>query len=187
MTDQCFKYYTGYEVDNKPSNDKNEIACTITIIHGEVSSERVNYACHPRYAEVVLIEEQCRSEIFKSGTYIQYLLECRVHPNNIKIIGRETLHAQNTTIDSNISNEIIEWFINDQNKSIVDFNDPNSSIVCTGILMRVTDKHPGLLSESQWWFQSHICNRKKCCALGIDLSELRKQCHDGNTCSVILE
>ncbi|CAM4930550.1 unnamed protein product [Rotaria socialis] len=154
---------------------------------GVYATPSVKYACHPRYAEVRLIEEQHRSKIFKSGSYMQYVLECRVHPDNIEKIGKETLNARSTAIDPNISNESIEWVINHQNKNIVDFNDPKSSIVCTGILMRVTDNHPGLLFESQWWFPSHLCEKQECCALGIDLSKLKRQRNDGNTCNIILE
>lgn len=81
---------------------------------------------------------------------MQFVLECRVHPSNIKIVDKETLGAGYTTINPNINNAIIEWVVNHHGKSVVDFNDPDSSIVCTGILTRVTDEHPGLLLESDW-------------------------------------
>lgn len=147
----------------------------------------INYACHPRYAEVKLIDTKHGSRIFKSGKYIQYVLECRVHPDNIKKIKRETLGAHNNNIDSNISNDYIEWIIDEQGKSIVDFNDPDSSIVCTGIMMRITDEHPGLLPKSQWWYTSHLCNNKECCFLGIDRSKLTEQQQNGKQCNIILQ
>ncbi|CAF4964793.1 unnamed protein product, partial [Rotaria socialis] len=59
-------------------------------------------------------------------------------------IAKETLRVSDTIIDFNIGNEIIEWVIDNKNKNIVDFNDTEASIVCTGIMMRVTDDHPGL-------------------------------------------
>ncbi|CAF3962974.1 unnamed protein product, partial [Rotaria sp. Silwood1] len=40
--------------------------------------------------------------------------------------------------------------INTKGKPIMDFNDPNATIICTGLMVRITDKHPGLLPESQW-------------------------------------
>jgi hypothetical protein len=145
----------------------------------------INYACHPRYSEVKLIQSSFRKNFFKSGKYVQFVLECRVHPSNIKKIADETLGAHSTTIDSNINNKIIEWVINNQNKKLVDFNDPDSTIICTGILTRVTDEHPGLLPESQWWYESHICDRAKCCLLGIDLAYLKRQNQSGDMCNII--
>ncbi|CAF0973387.1 unnamed protein product [Rotaria sp. Silwood1] len=38
MTDQRFKYYTGYEVDNEPSDDDDEIPCSSAITQGDVGS-----------------------------------------------------------------------------------------------------------------------------------------------------
>ncbi|CAF1264844.1 unnamed protein product, partial [Didymodactylos carnosus] len=145
----------------------------------------INYACHPRYSEVKLIQSSYQNTFFKSGKYVQFVLECRIRPNNINKIDSETLGANNTIIDSNINNQVTEWVINNQNKTIVDFNDPESSIVCTGLLTRVTDEHPGLLSESQWWYRSHLCNNSKCCLVGIDLNALQRQNQSGDICNII--
>ncbi|CAF1340775.1 unnamed protein product [Rotaria sordida] len=146
----------------------------------------INYACHPRYSEVKFIESSSQRKFFKSGNYVQFALECRVHPNNINEIASETLGARGTTIDANITNDIIEWVINHQNKTVVDFNDPEASIVCTGLLTRVTDDHPGLLPESQWWHRSHLCNnRQTCCLLGIDLDSLQKKYQRGDKCNIV--
>ncbi|CAF5225511.1 unnamed protein product, partial [Rotaria magnacalcarata] len=87
---------------------------------------------------------------FKNGKYVQFVLECRVHPSNIKVIGRETLGAR-TTIDSNVSNEEIAWVIETNAKKIVDFNDVDAEMICTGIMMRVTEQHPQSLPDSKWW------------------------------------
>ncbi len=152
---------------------------------GIYTTPSINYACHPRYSEVKQIDSAAGKKFFKSGKYIQFVLECRVHPNNILKEEKETLGAYNTTIDPNIDNSIIEWVINNQNKSLVDFNDPNSSIICTGLLTRVTDEHPGLLPESQWWYKSHLCEHPKCCLVGIDLASLIRQNQHGDKCTII--
>ncbi|CAF2838103.1 unnamed protein product [Rotaria sp. Silwood2] len=145
-----------------------------TKAHGDgiYATPSTNYACHPRYSEVKRIESSSRKLFFKSGNYVQFVVECRVHPKYIRKIGKETLGAEKPIIDSNIPNDSIEWVIDYQNKSIVDFNDSSASIVCSGLMIRVTDDHPGLLPQSQSWYESHICNYPKCCALGIDLEHL---------------
>ncbi|CAF4875135.1 unnamed protein product [Rotaria sp. Silwood1] len=40
---------------------------------------------------------------------------------------------------------------------------------------RITDEHPGLLPESEWWYKSHLCPRKECCMLAINRDSLVKQ------------
>ena len=164
----------------KPANIKAHGA-------GIYATPSVNYAAHPRYAEIKKIPSSAKSKLFKHGKYVQYVLECRVHPSSIIKIDRETLGARHTTIDPNIKNEIIEWLIDSQNKAIVDFNDPQSPIICTGILIRVTDEHPGLLPESQWWYQSHICDNKSCCSSGINLSSLQSKNSSGQSCQIIYD
>ncbi|CAF1622807.1 unnamed protein product [Rotaria magnacalcarata] len=145
----------------------------------------IAYASHPRYSEVKAIPVAARKN-FKSGKYIQYVLECRVHPSSIKRIGCETLAAA-AKIDPNIKNEDIEWVIDNQNKEIVDFNDPSSPIVCTGLMIRITDEHPGLLPETQWWFAGHLCDNDQCCKLGISYSALQKAIKNGDTCNIIYD
>lgn len=39
MSDQRFKYYTGYEVDDEPSDDDDEIPNNNALTHGRASSE----------------------------------------------------------------------------------------------------------------------------------------------------
>ncbi|CAF4113118.1 unnamed protein product [Adineta steineri] len=157
------------------------------IAHGEgiYASPSIIYTSHPRYAEIKEIKPFEQTNYFQGGKYVQFMLQCRVHPTNIIKIGQETLGVGNTTIDSNVNNKIIEWLIDTKGRSIVDFNDPDTTIVCTGIMIRVTDKHPGLLPESQWWYTSHLCNDEDCCALGIGLTDLKKQRAHGKQCSVI--
>ena len=154
---------------------------------GIYATPSINYAAHPRYSEVKLIETKHQRKFFQNGKYVQFVLECRVHPNNIQSIEKETLDGKNTIIDSNINNNIIEWIIDNKNKDLVDFNDPDSSIICTGLMIRLTDNHPGLLSESQWWHEAHLCEYNGCCCLGIDRNELRKLKNMEVKCNIIYE
>jgi hypothetical protein len=147
----------------------------------------INYAAHPRYSEIKLIESKERKKFFKSGKYIQFVLECRVHPSNIITIGPQTLRVSKTTIDPNINNHIIEWVIDTHGKKILDFNDPYSPIVCTGLLTRVTDEHPSLLPESDWWFDSLLTDENIYKPLKIDFKSIQKQKQRGDTCKIIFD
>ncbi|CAF4432800.1 unnamed protein product, partial [Rotaria magnacalcarata] len=141
-----------------------------------------------RYAEVKQIESKDERNFFKNGKYVQFVLQCRILSKNITIVGPETLGiGGKIAIDTNLSNDVIEWVVNAQDKDLMDFSDPNATIVCTGLMIRVTDNHPGLLPESQWWYSGHICNNKACCCLGIDLSELMQQRNNGVKCNFIYE
>ena len=103
-------------------------------------------------------------------------------------MGPETLGiGKKITIDPNLTNDVLEWVVDTKGKEIVDFNDSDATIVCTGLMIRVTDNHPGLLPESQWWYAGHICNTKICCCLGIDLGELQQQKANGQKCNFIYE
>ncbi|CAF4657922.1 unnamed protein product [Rotaria sp. Silwood2] len=155
---------------------------------GIYASQSIIYSTHPRYAEIKRIQSSDEKTFFKNGKYVQFVLQCRVHPNNIIVVGPETLGVDGKgTIDPNLTNNVIEWVIDAKNKDLMDFSDPSSTIVCTGLMIRVTDNHPGLLTESQWWYSGHICNNKNCCCLGIDLSELMKQKNNGVKCNFIYE
>lgn len=155
--------------------------------HGEgiYVTPSINYAAHPRYAEVKFIESSSQNNLVKANHYVQFVLECRVHPSNIIGVKKETLKAGAVIIDPNINNDIIEWVIDHQKQLIVDFNDPNASIICTGLMTRVTDRHPGLLSASHWWHKSHLCGAFKCCKLGIPLEKLKDQKSNGDQCNII--
>ncbi|CAF0800059.1 unnamed protein product [Didymodactylos carnosus] len=157
--------------------------------HGQgiYASLSIVYVCHPRYSEVKKIESSEQNNFFRRGKYVQFVLQCRVHPSNIKRIRQETLGAGNTIIDPNVKNNIIEWVVDTKGKDIADFNDPDATIVCTGLMLRVTDNHPGLLPDSQWWHTSHLCNNKNCCALGIDHTVLKNQKINGDRCNIVHE
>ncbi|CAF3376921.1 unnamed protein product [Rotaria sp. Silwood2] len=156
--------------------------------HGEgiYATPSIIYASHPRYAEVKKLASSNEKSFFKNGNYVQFVLQCRVHPKDIKKIAYETLDAS-TTIDSNIDNNAIEWVIDSKGKPVVDFNDPDSTVVCTGLMIRVTDNHPGLLPESEWWFKSHLCTNERCCQLGINLEDLNEKILNGEKSIILYE
>jgi hypothetical protein len=156
---------------------------------GIYATPSIIYASHPRYSEIKEIESIHEKSFFKRGKYVQFVLQCRVHPKDIKKIARETLDTSLPTIDSEINNDVIQWLVDVKDKPIMDFNDPTSTIVCTGLMIRVTDTHPGLLPESQWWFKSHLCRDKgnQHCLLGIDFDDLMKQKLNGDMCNIIHE
>lgn len=192
VTDNFYKKFTGWSICYHGTKFEYGLSILLNglkpakvVAHGKgvYASPSINYVSHPRYAEVKRIESS-KIKFFKSGRYIQFVLECRVNPKYIKE-AEETLKAENIVIDSNINNRIIEWLIDIQDKDIVDFNDPDSPIVCTGILTRTTDAHPGLLPESQWWFRSHLCDNSSCCFLNIDRKLLKRQKKDGDECNII--
>jgi len=72
-----------------------------------------------------------------------------------KQIDRETLGVGDKyQIDPNFSNKELEWIVCDDSKDFLKFTDVNAKVVCTGIMIRVTDNHPGLLNDSHWWCHS---------------------------------
>lgn len=153
---------------------------------GIYASPSINYVAHPRYAEVKQIPSDIQTKLLRHGKYVQFALECRVHHRDIKRIGIETLGIKSQCrIDKNIPNHEIEWVIDHHGKQLVDFNDRNASIVCSGIMVRFTDEHPALLSESRWWFTAHLCYNLKCCRLGIKKEELDKLRQAERTCQII--
>lgn len=151
---------------------------------GIYTSPSIIYACHPRYSEVKKIEIPESNGFFKNGHYVQFVLQCRVHPRNRKLVGSETLKIGDTVIDPNISNNIIEWVIDTKGKDVIDFNDPDASIICTSLLIRVTDSHPGLLTESDWWYKS-ISDYGSC--FGLDPACLKEQKKNKHMCHIIYE
>ncbi|CAF0985038.1 unnamed protein product [Adineta steineri] len=157
------------------------------VAHGDgiYASPSIIYTAHPRYSEIKKIESMGESTFFKDGKYVQFILQCRVHPDNIKTIGQETVGTHDTIIDPNFDNDVIEWLIDAQGKPMMDFNDPNSTIVCTGLMVRVTDNHPGLLSDSQWWYHTFLTKHPEYCMLGVDLDELQEKKDNEETCNII--
>jgi len=124
------------------------------------------YASHPRYSEVTEISPEFLEDFPKNAKYIQFVLECRVDINRLKKNPENKIGCPDTlndsinecVIDPNFANNKIEWFI--KGKKFCKFN-KESPVVCTGLMYRITDKHPALLKESTWWFKKHLCDKKK--------------------------
>lgn len=155
---------------------------------GIYTSPSIIYVSHPRYAEIKYIESSVENDFFEQGHYVQFVLECRVHPDNIKKIGPETLCVgKQIVIDTNVSNKDIEWIIDTKGKDMVNFDDPDSTIVCTGIMIRVTDNHPGLLPESKWWYVDGTLEYLKSARMGIKFEELMEKREKGEECHITLK
>lgn len=155
---------------------------------GIYASQSIIYACHPRYAEVKEIKSAEEKQVFKNGNYIQFVLQCRVHPSGIKVVGPETLSVGNKVIvDSNLQNNVLEWVVDNKGKALMDFQDSDTNIVCTGIMVRVTDEHPGLLPESEWWYKGHLCDNENCCLKGISLHELNRRKNTKTPCRILYD
>ncbi|CAF1451961.1 unnamed protein product [Adineta ricciae] len=154
---------------------------------GIYTSPSIIYTSHPRYAEVKYIDSETKFGFLKSKHYIQFVLECRVHPKDIKV-ACETLLLGDAQIDTNIDNSAIEWVVNNYGKKLVDFNDPDASIVCTGVMVRITDRHPALLPESGWWFKAGVRNSSKGWKeFYKTLESVETERQTGVACSIILE
>ncbi|UJR18035.1 hypothetical protein I4U23_004936 [Adineta vaga] len=151
---------------------------------GIYTTPSIIYASHPRYADVKYIDSNAGLQFFKSGHYVQFVLECRVHPKDIRVAS-ETLGAAQLQIDPNINCSEIEWVVNNYGKDLVDFNDPEASIVCTGVMLRITDRHPALLAESDWWFTSKLRKMPDWEGFYNKLLPFEEQRQAGMSCNVI--
>eukprot|EP00854_Cymbomonas_tetramitiformis_P004921 gene4921-6003_t len=109
------------------------------------TSPSIEYAGHPRYARVDINPE--------TRKWVQVVLQCRVDPHAIWKKKSETMGATaaGITIDPNIGNETMEWLIKPN------YTDPatgnryiRDAIVCTGIMLRLTDEHPHNC-PAYWW------------------------------------
>jgi len=89
-----------------------------------------------------------------------------------------------SAIDPNFENNKIEWLI--KGKNYFKFN-KKSPIVCTGLMCRITDKHPALLKESAWWFEKHLCDIKKCCHISPNVTkqQLEELRASGEKCKIL--
>jgi alpha-kinase len=116
--------------------------------HAVYMSPSIEYCGHPRYGCVEYNPE--------TRKWMQLVLQCRVKPSAVWRKGRETLGCGRFDLkcDSNISNDEIEWLFRP-----TDF-DPISkgyfikdAIICTGVMMRITDIHP---FELNYWWTRHV-------------------------------
>lgn len=156
-----------------------------TAVHGKgiYLTPSIIYASNPRYAEIKKIPPEAR-KFFDYGKYIQFVLECRV-PRGIFKICPETLRCSHIRIDPNIRNEEIEWLLETDDNTILDFNDSNSPLACTGLMIRITSDHPGLLPECKWWFQAHSCSENGCSLPIYNCSTLKQKIERGDECEIL--
>ncbi|ETO10745.1 hypothetical protein RFI_26632, partial [Reticulomyxa filosa] len=135
------------------------LATGIVNVHGKgvYASPSIIYVAHPRYSSIKEIEPENRSYFSKTGNanYAQFALELRIHPSCISKIGCETLKfsrnsRRNAKIDPNFKNGELEWLLT--GSDFFDFDSPDRKVVCSGIMIRTTDKHPALLKDSAWWW-----------------------------------
>jgi len=105
-------------------------------------SPSIEYCGHPRYAGIEYNPETCE--------WIQIALECRVKPSAVWKKCKETLGANSIVVDPNISNASLEWLFKANrtdpatgHKYLVD------AVVCTGIMLRITEEHP--MDLPYWW------------------------------------
>jgi len=107
-------------------------------------SPSIEYSGHPRYG--------CIEYNPETRQWMQCVLQCRVKPSAVWQKRPETMHCAQfgLTCDPNVSNDQIEWLFKP-----TDF-DPATGcyfirdvIVCTGIMLRITDVHP--TEVGYWW------------------------------------
>lgn len=107
-------------------------------------SPSILYAAHARYAKVWERTQGGKTQ------YYQMVLQCRVKPNAVMKKANETLGAT-CKVDPNYDNDVLEWLVratvNDGPYNI--FVDKDK-VLLYGIMVRITDVHPGDLAESQW-------------------------------------
>lgn len=119
-------------------------------------SPSIEYCSHPRYAKPTW-----NPEIRK---YVQCVLQCRVRYGKVGTVQPETLchgafnltHHKHKQIDKNFSNSELEWLFKTEIQGPGQRYYVKDAIVCTGIMLRLTDKDPN--DCSFWWSGSQPKN-----------------------------
>mmetsp|Transcript_106719 Transcript_106719/g.299910 ORF Transcript_106719/g.299910 Transcript_106719/m.299910 type:complete len:719 (+) Transcript_106719:64-2220(+) len=115
--------------------------------HAVYMSPSIEYSGHPRYSRIDYNPE--------TKHWLQVLLQCRVNPKAVWKVCQETMNCEKygLVVDPDFDNSSMEWLFKPnyidpatQHRFIKD------SVVCTGIMVRVTKKHP--IDENYWWSQS---------------------------------
>jgi hypothetical protein len=113
-------------------------------------SPSIEYCSIPRYSKIWRRKSD--------GKFIQLVLQCRLNPKSISKIQSETMLKENerkTQIDPNFDNGELELVIRpNEGESIVHFED--YKVICTGIMLRVSDNDPIEMECNQWWKKSVI-------------------------------
>ena len=113
-------------------------------------SPSIEYCAHARYAT-----PWRKAEKNGKTRWFQVVLQCRVNPTAVGMIGAETLLAfdrkETVTIDPNFLNTELEWVIPGKEGTYYMKED----IICYGLMMRVSDVDPMQLPTSTWWKDVH--------------------------------
>ncbi len=107
-------------------------------------SPSINYCAHYRYATPWRNPR-------KPGKYYQMIFQCRVNPQVVRSsqIKSETLmRPRQIRVDEHFRNNELEWIIYPTNNGEQYIND---NIICYGMMIRVCDRDPYDLPESEWW------------------------------------
>lgn len=112
-------------------------------------SPSIEYCGHPRYARVWKVKSK----------YVQMVLQVRIDPKLLFDKRPGTLPGADKftkeKIDPNFSNKELEWIIHWPPKTTIS---SLNGILVYGIMLRVTDQHPGYLDQNKWWLDSHKAN-----------------------------
>ena len=126
-------------------------------------SPSIIYCAHPQYAAPKQIDfarykdNLLLSHVnsnYNGSLWIQCVFQVRVNPVALQqrgSVNSETLGIGNGIIDPNFSNSEMEWVISGTQNTLWDFSDENSDVIASGIMIRITNKHPQYLKESKWW------------------------------------
>jgi len=107
-------------------------------------SPSIEYCAHPRYAKITY-----KPKIRK---FVQCVLQCRVRKDHVCTVAQGTLpgaHEHDDGIDPNFHNNELEWLFAPDGQDETGLPIVKNAIVCTGIMLRLTDHHP---SESNFWW-----------------------------------
>ena len=113
-------------------------------------SPSIEYSAHPRYSAVWKYNDK----------YMQLVLQLRVQRGLLMQKKEGTIEGafeRDPQMGSNVQNSELEWVIE---KGIRSFSKAEQGILVYGIMMRVSDVHPGKLSQNKWWELSRDPNRK---------------------------
>ncbi|CAF1517100.1 unnamed protein product [Rotaria sp. Silwood1] len=112
-------------------------------------SPSIEYCGHPRYARVWKVKSK----------YVQMVLQVRIDPELLFDKRPGTLPGANEhireRIDPNFSNNELEWVIHWPPKTMIS---KLNGILVYGVMLRVTDQHPGSLDQNKWWSESRKKN-----------------------------
>lgn len=107
-------------------------------------SPSIELCGHPRYASVEYNRD--------TKQYYQCVLQCMAMPSHVWKKERSTMQESDfgLQIDPNFSRDDIYWMFRPNHKDAAGKNYVRDSIICTGIMLRITNKHPYDMKVN-WW------------------------------------